>query len=69
MQWSRQHTESILKEAMQMIVVIENVGKNYKVAKTTYFVLKPGDFNIEIPKVVSSKIAEEINVSATYLLN
>ena len=36
---------------------------------TTNFVLKPGDFNIDIPKVVSSKIAEEINVSATYSLN
>ncbi|MBV1922800.1 MAG: YceI family protein [Flavobacteriaceae bacterium] len=36
---------------------------------TTNFILKPSDFNIEIPKVVSSKIAEEINVSASYRLN
>ena len=35
---------------------------------TTSFVLKPSDFNIEIPKVVSSKIAEEINVLTTYRL-
>ncbi len=32
------------------------------------FVLKPGDFNIKIPKIVSSKIAEEINVTAKLLL-
>jgi len=34
----------------------------------TNFVLKPGDFDIEIPSIVSSKIAEEVNVSATYNL-
>lgn len=32
------------------------------------FVLKPEEFNIEIPKIVSSKIAEEINVSAVFSL-
>jgi len=35
---------------------------------TTNFILKPADFNIEIPSVVSSKIAEEINVNGTYKL-
>ncbi|MGV6828707.1 MAG: YceI family protein [Flavobacteriales bacterium] len=35
---------------------------------TTNFVLKPADFNIEIPSVVSSKIAEDINVSAIFNL-
>jgi len=35
---------------------------------STMFVLKPGDFDIEIPSVVSSKIAEEINVSANFEL-
>ena len=35
---------------------------------TTQFILKPEDFNIEIPSVVSSKIAEEINVSANFEL-
>lgn len=35
---------------------------------TTNFVLKPGDFNIEIPSIVSSKIAEEVNVSAIFNL-
>ena len=35
---------------------------------TTNFVLKPGDFDIEIPSIVSSKIAEEVNVSATFNL-
>lgn len=32
------------------------------------FVLKPEDFNIEIPGIVSSKIAEEINVSTNFIL-
>jgi len=32
------------------------------------FVLKPSEFNIKIPNIVSSKIAEEVNVSAMYLL-
>lgn len=32
------------------------------------FILKPGDFNISIPKVVSSKIAEEVEVSAKFSL-
>jgi len=35
---------------------------------TTNFILKPGDFNIEIPSIVKSKIADEVNVSAKYLL-
>ena len=34
----------------------------------TNFILKPEDFKIEIPSIVSSKIAEEINVSATFIL-
>ena len=33
----------------------------------TNFVLKPEDFDIEIPSIVSSKIAEEINVSANLI--
>tara|TARA_R110000772_G_scaffold91154_1_gene187617 strand:- start:1582 stop:2136 length:555 start_codon:yes stop_codon:yes gene_type:complete len=32
------------------------------------FTLKPEDFNIEIPNIVSSKIAEEIDVTANYSL-
>jgi len=32
------------------------------------FILKPEDFKIEIPSIVSSKIAEEINVSASFIL-
>ena len=35
---------------------------------STNFVLKPGDFEIEIPSIVSSKIAEEVNVSANFVL-
>ncbi len=36
---------------------------------TTDFVLQPGDFNIKIPKIVSKKIADDVNVSATYSLS
>lgn len=34
----------------------------------TTFVLKPADFNIEIPSIVSNKIAEEVNVTAIFEL-
>lgn len=47
-------------------VQIKKVGDIIVV--TTQFILKPGDFNIEIPSIVSNKIAEEVNVSATYNL-
>ena len=61
------------------VVNMHGVDKNIDVPATikmvdgvvylsTNFVLKPGDFDIEIPSVVSSKIAEEINVSANYEL-
>ena len=43
---------------------IRKVGDNLFL--DTKFVLKPKDFNIEIPSVVSSKIAEEIRVSASF---
>ena len=32
------------------------------------FILNPTDFNIEIPKIVSNKIADEVNVNAKYSL-
>ena len=35
---------------------------------STVFILKPGDFNIKIPSIVSSKIAEEVNVTANFIL-
>lgn len=38
------------------------------VSMSLNFVLKPEEFNIKIPKIVSSKIAEEINVSAAFSL-
>ena len=44
--------------------LIRKVGDNLFL--DTQFVLKPEDFNIEIPSVVSSKIAEEIHVSASF---
>ncbi|MEZ4818128.1 MAG: YceI family protein [Flavobacteriaceae bacterium] len=34
----------------------------------TDFVLQPADFNIEIPKIVSNKIADKVNVTAQYSL-
>lgn len=36
---------------------------------TSNFVLKPEDFNIEIPKIVSNKIADTVNVSVQYSLD
>ncbi|WP_461303560.1 YceI family protein [Aureisphaera sp.] len=36
---------------------------------TTSFVLKPEDFEIEIPSIVSNKIAGEVTVSAMYTLS
>ena len=44
--------------------LIRKVGDNLFL--DTQFVLKPEDFNIDIPSVVSSKIAEEIHVSASF---
>ncbi len=35
---------------------------------TTSFTLRPEDFNIEIPSIVSNKIAEEINISTYFEL-
>lgn len=35
---------------------------------STQFVLKPADFKIKIPSIVSNKIAEEVNVSAVFSL-
>ena len=54
-------------KSIEVPVLIKKEGTT--IILTTNFVLKPGDFDIEIPSVVSSKIAEEINVSATYQLN
>jgi polyisoprenoid-binding protein YceI len=48
-------------------VQIKKVDEN--IVLTTQFILKPGDFNIEIPSIVSNKIAEEVNVSATFNLS
>ncbi len=61
------------------IITLHGVEKQVEVPATirmvddevhivTNFVLKPEDFNIEIPSIVSSKIAEEINVSANFIL-
>lgn len=38
------------------------------VTLTAQFVLRPEDFNIKIPSIVSNKIAEDVNVSAVFQL-
>jgi hypothetical protein len=47
-------------------VTIQKVDGEFKL--TTRFVLRPADFNIKIPGIVSNKIAEEVNVRADYTL-
>ncbi|MDC8003646.1 YceI family protein [Aureisphaera galaxeae] len=36
---------------------------------STSFILKPGDFDIKIPSIVSNKIADEVTVTAMYTLS
>lgn len=50
----------------ETLVLISQKGDNLLVE--SQFVLNPTDFNIEIPKIVSNKIAEEIQVNAKYSL-
>lgn len=67
--------EFLISGTVQMHGVDKDIKTNAIIKKiddiiylTTQFILKPEDFNIEIPSVVSSKIAEEINVSANFEL-
>ncbi len=50
----------------ETVLSISKEGDTLKIESN--FVLKPTDFNIEIPKIVSNKIAEEVNVNAKYSL-
>ncbi len=42
--------------------------KNGAVYINTQFVLRPEEFDIKIPSIVSNKIADEVNVSAVFML-
>lgn len=42
--------------------------RNGEVWVTAQFVLRPEEFNIKIPSIVSKKIADEVNVSAVFKL-
>lgn len=55
-------------ETKPMEITIHMYKKNSAILIETQFEVKPEDFNIEIPKVVSNKIAETINVTAHYTL-
>lgn len=57
------HGVDKLVEAPATLSIVDNT-----ISMKLRFTLKPEDFNIDIPKVVSSKIAEEINVIANYTL-
>lgn len=54
-------------QELEAEVQLKKEGNGYQMQ--TEFVLKPGSFNIEIPKIVSSKIADEVTVTAIYSLS
>jgi polyisoprenoid-binding protein YceI len=57
------HGEDKLLETPVKISLIDN-----SIVMNLDFILKPEDFKIKIPGIVSSKIAEEVNVLASYTL-
>ena len=57
------HGVDKLIEVPAIIFIVDNV-----ISMKLRFTLRPEDFNIEIPKIVSSKIAEEIDVLANFSL-
>jgi len=57
------HGVDKLVELPATLTIVDNT-----ISMKLRFTLKPEDFNIEIPKIVSSKIAEEIDVIANYSL-
>ena len=57
------HGEDKEIETPAMISLVDNT-----IEVSLNFILKPEEFKIEIPKIVSSKIAEEIEVSAVFSL-
>ena len=53
-------------KTMEVPAVISKKGEDVWV--TAQFVLKPEEFNIKIPSIVSKKIADEVNVSTVFKL-
>jgi len=53
------------KKVTATISIVENKGT---IDITTNFSVAPGDFDIEIPSVVSEKISDTINISASFNL-
>lgn len=53
-------------KTMDVPAIITANGK--VVMLTAHFVLKPEDFKIKIPSIVSNKIAENVNISVTFQL-
>ena len=51
---------------LETSVVISKSGDTLQLESD--FVLQPADFNIEIPKIVSNKIADKVNVTVQYSL-
>jgi hypothetical protein len=70
---SKDDKEYVISGTVNMHGVDKNIETKAFIRKVndiifleTQFILKPEDFNIDIPSVVSSKIAEEIHVSASF---
>ncbi|GAK91697.1 hypothetical protein JCM19297_1649 [Nonlabens ulvanivorans] len=55
------------KKMISVPVLLSQSGDNIQLESN--FDLKPADFNIEIPSVVSNKIAQEVQVSVNAVLN
>ncbi len=58
------HGES---QPLETIVTMAMIDGN--VEMNSSFILKPEDFNIKIPSIVSNKIADEVTVTAIYTLS
>jgi len=56
-----------VSQAFETVAKIRKV--NEIIEFQTKFILKPGDFDIKIPKIVSNKIADEVYVLAMYSLS
>jgi hypothetical protein len=56
-------------ETKELSTTVELWKEGSTIMLSTSFVLKPGDFNIKIPAVVSKKIAEEVTVEAQFSLS
>ena len=56
-----------IKKEIKTLVKIEFVNNSFKMSST--FTLQPKDFEIEIPNIVSKKIAEKINITFNYELS